>query len=159
MKGHICANIASTITSIRKLANLIDWRRSHSHRAMQRNHSIPSSRIWIWWSDDGIMAEQDYVPCWYRIVNQTIWLWKCHGLRTQSPCNIRRDRFLYESAITPNTRLLMLSHMVNITGHILPSIHQYGQLHSRSRCTGWSSLCSILNTKCQTWRRLIMAAA
>jgi selenocysteine lyase/cysteine desulfurase len=39
---------------------------------------------------------------------------------------------IYEKVITPNTRLLMVSHMINITGHILPvrkicdMAHKYG---------------------------------
>jgi kynureninase len=38
---------------------------------------------------------------------------------------------LYESAITPRTRLLMVCHMVNITGHILPVAKICDMAHSR----------------------------
>ncbi len=72
--------------------------------------------------DEAVMAEQDYGAMldMFRmtarrqgIVNRVVSL----PLDPQSDDEIVR---LYESAITPRTRLLMVCHMVNITGQILP---------------------------------------
>lgn len=72
--------------------------------------------------DEAVMAEQDYgamldmfaqVAKRYGVVNKTISL----------PINPKSDEEiieLYEKAITPKTKLLMVCHMVNITGQILP---------------------------------------
>ena len=72
--------------------------------------------------DEAVMAAQDYGAMLdmftyqarrYGIVNKVVSL----PLDPGSDDEIVR---LYESAITPRTRLLMVCHMVNITGHILP---------------------------------------
>jgi len=72
--------------------------------------------------DEAVMAEQDYGAMLdmfrlqarrYGIVNRVVSL----------PMDPRSDEEvvrLYESAITPRTRLLMICQMVNITGQILP---------------------------------------
>jgi selenocysteine lyase/cysteine desulfurase len=72
--------------------------------------------------DEAVMAAQDYGAMLdmfrlqarrYGIVNRVVSL----------PMDPRSDEEivrLYESAITPKTRLLMVCHMVNITGQILP---------------------------------------
>lgn len=72
--------------------------------------------------DEAVMAEQDYgamldmfaqVSKRYGVVNKTISL----------PMHPKSDEeiiSLYEKAITPKTKLLMVCHMVNITGQILP---------------------------------------
>jgi selenocysteine lyase/cysteine desulfurase len=72
--------------------------------------------------DEAVMAAQDYGAMLdmfrlqarrYGIANRVVSL----------PTDPRSDDEivrLYESAITPRTRLLMVCHMVNITGHILP---------------------------------------
>lgn len=72
--------------------------------------------------DEAIMAEQDYgsmlemfkqVAKRYGMVNRQI----------SVPLNPHTDEeivALYEQAITPKTRLIMICHMINITGHILP---------------------------------------
>ncbi len=72
--------------------------------------------------DEAVMAEQDYGAMLdmfklqarrYGIVNRVVSL----------PINPRSDDELvqlYESAITPRTRLLLVAHLVNITGQILP---------------------------------------
>lgn len=72
--------------------------------------------------EEAVMAEQDYgamldmfsqVSKRYGIVNKIISL----------PLNPKNDEeiiSLYEKAITPKTKLLMICHMVNITGQILP---------------------------------------
>ena len=72
--------------------------------------------------DEAVMAEQDYGAMLdmfrlqerrYHMVNKVVSL----PLDPSSDDEIVR---LYESAITPRTRLLMVCHMVNITGQILP---------------------------------------
>ncbi|WP_353484874.1 aminotransferase class V-fold PLP-dependent enzyme [Haliscomenobacter sp.] len=72
--------------------------------------------------DEAVMAEQDYGAMLdmfrlqarrYGIVNRMV----------SVPLNPSSDEEivdLYEKAITPKTRLLMICHMINITGHILP---------------------------------------
>ena len=47
---------------------------------------------------------------------------KRHGvvLKKVSVPNHQNDMDMYESQITNKTRLIMISHMVNITGQILP---------------------------------------
>ena len=72
--------------------------------------------------DEAVMAEQDYgamldmfgqVSKRYGVVNKTISL----------PIDPQNDQEIvdrYAAAITPKTKLLMISHMVNITGQILP---------------------------------------
>jgi selenocysteine lyase/cysteine desulfurase len=72
--------------------------------------------------DEAVMAAQDYGAMLdmfrlqarrYGIVNRVVSL----------PMDPRSDEEivqLYESAITPRTRLLMICHMVNITGQVLP---------------------------------------
>jgi selenocysteine lyase/cysteine desulfurase len=72
--------------------------------------------------DEAVMAEQDYGAMLdmfklqarrYGLVNKVI----------QIPMDPKSDDEVvraYEAAITPKTRLLMVCHMVNITGHILP---------------------------------------
>ena len=72
--------------------------------------------------DEAVMAEQDYGAMLdmfklqarrHGIVNRIVSL----PLDPQSDDELVQ---LYASAITPKTRLLMVGHMVNITGHILP---------------------------------------
>jgi selenocysteine lyase/cysteine desulfurase len=72
--------------------------------------------------DEAVMAAQDYGAMLdmfklqakrYGIVNRIVSL----PIDPQSDDEIVH---LYESAITPKTRLLMVCHMVNITGQILP---------------------------------------
>ncbi len=76
------------------------------------------------WSagDEAVMAQQDYgamldmfglVARRYGVVNRVVSL----PMDPRSDDEIVR---LYESAITPKTRLLMICHMVNITGQLLP---------------------------------------
>ncbi|MEP7002384.1 MAG: aminotransferase class V-fold PLP-dependent enzyme, partial [bacterium] len=72
--------------------------------------------------DEAVMAEQDYGAMLdmfklqakrYGVVNRIVSL----PIDPKSDDELVR---LYESAITPRTRLLMVCHMVNITGQILP---------------------------------------
>ena len=72
--------------------------------------------------DEAVMAEQDYGAMLDMFKLQA----RRHGIvnRVVSlPIDPESDDVLvqlYENAITPKTRLLMVSHMVNITGQILP---------------------------------------
>jgi selenocysteine lyase/cysteine desulfurase len=72
--------------------------------------------------DEAVMAEQDYGAMLdmfklqarrYGIVNRVISL-------PNHPSSDEQIVALYRQAITPRTRLLMVCHMVNITGQILP---------------------------------------
>jgi selenocysteine lyase/cysteine desulfurase len=72
--------------------------------------------------DEAIMAEQDYgamldmfkqVSRRFGTVNKIISI-------PQDPKSDEEIVDLYERAITPRTRLLMVCHMINITGHLLP---------------------------------------
>jgi selenocysteine lyase/cysteine desulfurase len=83
--------------------------------------------------DEAVMAEQDYshmlaqfklMARRYGIVNKLV----------SVPVDPRSDDEvveLYASAITPRTRILMVSHMVNITGHILPVRRISEMAHAR----------------------------
>jgi len=72
--------------------------------------------------DETIMAEQDYG----HMLAQFRLMARRHGIINKVvsvPVDPKSDDEivrLYEGAITPRTRLLMISHMVNITGQILP---------------------------------------
>jgi selenocysteine lyase/cysteine desulfurase len=72
--------------------------------------------------DEAVMAEQDYGSMLDMFKLQA----RRHGIvnRVVSvPMHPKSDDeivALYESAITPKTRLLMVCHMINITGQILP---------------------------------------
>ena len=72
--------------------------------------------------DEAIMAEQDYGSMLdmfkqqakrYGIINKIISI-------PLNPANDDEIVSLYEKAITNKTRLIMVSHIINITGHILP---------------------------------------
>lgn len=72
--------------------------------------------------DEAVMAEQDYgamldmfkqVSKRYGMVNKIISV-------PNHPGSDEEIVSLYEQAITPKTKLLMVCHMINITGHILP---------------------------------------
>jgi len=83
--------------------------------------------------DEAVMAEQDYGSMLdmfkqqakrYGMVNKIISL----------PINPKTDDEiveLYANAITPKTKLLMICHMVNITGHILPVKKICDMAHSK----------------------------
>lgn len=83
--------------------------------------------------DEAVMAEQDYGSMLdmfkqqarrYGIVNKMV----------SVPINPKSDEEiveLYKKAITPKTRLLMICHMINITGHILPVKKICDMAHSK----------------------------
>jgi selenocysteine lyase/cysteine desulfurase len=72
--------------------------------------------------DEAIMAEQDY-GAMLQMFKQVE---RRHGVIRKvisvpnHPANDEEVVAVYEKAITPKTKLLMLSHMINITGQILP---------------------------------------
>ena len=83
--------------------------------------------------DEAVMAEQDYghmlaqfrlTARRYGMVNRVI----------SVPPDPRTDDEIvqhYAAAITPRTRLLMISHMINVTGHILPVRKIADMAHAR----------------------------
>lgn len=83
--------------------------------------------------DEAVMAAQDYGAMLDMFTLQA----RRHGMvnRVVSlPMNPRSDDEiveLYANAITPKTRLLMICHMVNITGQILPVAKVCDMAHSR----------------------------
>ncbi len=83
--------------------------------------------------DEAIMAEQDYGAMLemfaqtakrYGIVNRILSL-------PNHPSSDEEIVSLYEKAITPKTKLLMICHMVNITGQILPVRKICDMAHSK----------------------------
>ena len=72
--------------------------------------------------DEVVYAEQDYGAMKDMFALQA----KRHGIVTRvidipmDPASDDEILAVYERALTPRTRLLMIPHMVNITGHILP---------------------------------------
>lgn len=72
--------------------------------------------------DEAVMAEQDYGAMLnqFKLVERR---YKINRKVVSVPLHPKSDEEIvqvYESAITDKTRLLMVCHMVNITGHILP---------------------------------------
>ncbi len=83
--------------------------------------------------DEAVMAEQDYgamlqqfkmIARRWRVVNKTISV-------PNHPASDEEIVKLYEQAITPKTKLLMICHMINITGHILPVRKICDMAHSK----------------------------
>jgi selenocysteine lyase/cysteine desulfurase len=83
--------------------------------------------------DEAVMAEQDYgsmlemfkqVAKRYGVVNKIVSV-------PNHPSSDEELVNLYANAITGKTRLLMISHMVNITGHILPARKICDMAHSK----------------------------
>ncbi len=72
--------------------------------------------------DEAVMAEQDYGA----MLNQFALMERRYGIKANKvsvPLHPMSDEEIvkvYEEAITPKTKLLMVCHMINITGHILP---------------------------------------
>ena len=84
--------------------------------------------------DEAIMAQQDYGS----MLNMFTLIARRHGIVNKivsvpnHPTSDEEIVKLYENAITPKTKLMMVSHIINITGQILPikkicqMAHQYG---------------------------------
>jgi selenocysteine lyase/cysteine desulfurase len=83
--------------------------------------------------DEAVMAEQDYG----HMLAQFRLMARRHGIVNKVvsvPVDPKTDDEVvrvYAAAITPRTRLLMVSHMVNITGHILPVRKIADMAHAR----------------------------
>ena len=83
--------------------------------------------------DEAVMAEQDYGA----MLNQFKLMEKRYGIVNKVvsvPNHPKSDQEivdLYASAITSKTRLLMICHMINITGHILPVRKICDMAHSK----------------------------
>jgi len=83
--------------------------------------------------DEAVMAEQDYGS----IVNMFKLMEKRYGIVNRilsvpnHPASDDEIVSLYRDAITPKTRLLLVSHMVNITGQILPIKRICDMAHAR----------------------------
>jgi len=83
--------------------------------------------------DEAVMAEQDYGAMLSMFELQA----RRYGMvnrRVSLPLDPRSDEEiveLYAGALTPKTRLLMVCHMVNITGHILPVRKIADMAHAR----------------------------
>jgi len=84
--------------------------------------------------DEAVMAEQDYGAMLdmfelqarrYGMVNRRVSL-------PLDPSSDDEIVELYAAALTPRTRLLMIGHMVNITGHILPVRKIVDMAHARN---------------------------
>lgn len=83
--------------------------------------------------DEAVMAEQDYgamldmfklVSKRYGVLNRIVSV-------PNHPANDEEIVELYAKAITPRTKLLMIGHMINITGHILPVRKICDMAHSK----------------------------
>jgi selenocysteine lyase/cysteine desulfurase len=83
--------------------------------------------------DEAVMAEQDYG----HMLAQFRLMARRHGIVNKVvsvPADPRTDDDVvrvYAAAITPRTRLLMVSHMINVTGHILPVRKIADMAHAR----------------------------
>lgn len=121
MRTH---QIDDKILMRKKLSALLGC--SHEELAITRNTTegvdiIISGKDWKA-GDEAVMAVQDYGS----LVNMFKQQEKRYGIVAKTvsiPNHPQSDEeivTLYEKAITPKTRLLLVSHMVNITGHILP---------------------------------------
>ncbi len=83
--------------------------------------------------DEAVMAEQDYGA----MLNQFKLMEKRYGIVNKivsvpnHPNSDQEIVDLYASAITDKTRLLMICHMINITGHILPVRKICDMAHSK----------------------------
>ena len=107
-----------------KLATMLGCSQEELSITRNTTESIDSIISGIDWKagDEAVMALQDYGAMLdmfkqqakrYGIVNKIISL-------PNHPKSDEEIVDLYEKAISPKTRLLMVCHMVNITGHILP---------------------------------------
>lgn len=109
---------------VTKLAELVGCTAEEVRLTRNTTESLDTVINGIHWNagDEAIMAEQDYGS----IVNMFKLMEKRYGivLKTVSvpnhPASDEELVALYEKMITPKTRLLLVSHMVNITGQILP---------------------------------------
>lgn len=84
--------------------------------------------------DEAVMAEQDYGA----MLDMFTQVSKRYGMGNkiisipQHPKSDEEIVKLYENAITPNTKLLMVCHMINITGQVLPIRKICDMAHSKN---------------------------
>ncbi|SFQ48269.1 Selenocysteine lyase/Cysteine desulfurase [Pseudarcicella hirudinis] len=112
------------LESRKQLAELLGC--SYENLIITRNttESLDTIIAGIEWQkgDEAVMAEQDYGAMLDMFSLQA----KRHGMVNKIvsiPNHPQSDEEIveiYEKAITPKTRLLMVCHMINVTGHILP---------------------------------------
>jgi len=84
--------------------------------------------------DEAVMAEQDYGSM-LEMFKQTSKRYGMVNKIVSVPMDPKTDEEiveLYANAITPKTRLLMVCHMINITGHILPVRKICDMAHARN---------------------------
>lgn len=112
------------LSSRKELARLLGCTEQEVIITRNTTESLDTIIAGIDWKtgDEALMAEQDYGAMLdmfalqakrYGIVNKKVSI-------PNHPASDEEIVSLYENAITPKTRLLMICHMVNITGHILP---------------------------------------
>ena len=83
--------------------------------------------------DEAVMAEQDYGA----MLNMFDQVARRHGVvnkKVSVPLHPKNDEEiveLYANAISPKTRLLMICHLINITGHVLPVRKICDMAHSK----------------------------
>ena len=108
--GELCIT-RNTTESIATVVNGIDWKAG----------------------DEAVMGEQDYghMLAQFRLASRR------HGIVNRLvsvPIDPKSDEEIvrvYAGAMTPRTRLLMVSHMINVTGHILPVRKIADMAHAR----------------------------
>jgi len=83
--------------------------------------------------DEAIMAEQDYGAMldMFRLVGERYGVVSKKVMIPNDPKSDDEIVRLYENQITDKTRLIMVCHMVNITGHILPVKKIIDMAHAR----------------------------
>jgi selenocysteine lyase/cysteine desulfurase len=118
-----------------KLANLMG---AHNDEVVVTRNTTESLDLvigGIHWKpgDEAVMANQDYGAMldMFRLQSER------HGInniRIDVPMHPKNDSEIvdvYANAITPKTKLLMVCHMINITGHILPIRKIVDMAHSK----------------------------
>lgn len=118
-----------------KLAELADCEPDELIITRNTTESLDTVISGIHWNkgDEAVFAEQDYgamrdqfelVAQRYGVVNKVVSV-------PNHPKSDEEIVELYANAITPKTRLLMVCHMINITGHILPIRKICDMAHSK----------------------------
>ena len=112
------------LASRKELARLLGC--SHEELIITRNttESLDTVIAAFDWKagDEAVMAEQDYGSMLDMFKLQARRFGMVNKVVSLPPHPASDDEIvkLYEATVTPKTRLLMVCHMVNITGHILP---------------------------------------
>ncbi|NNF33897.1 MAG: aminotransferase class V-fold PLP-dependent enzyme, partial [Saprospiraceae bacterium] len=115
---------ANKKASADRLADMINA--SHDEVVITRNttESLDTIIGGFPWNkgDEAIMAEQDYgaMRNQFKLMQRKLGIVVKEVSVPDHPKSDEEIVKLYESQITPKTKLLMICHMINITGHILP---------------------------------------